>query len=247
LSGEPHVFGADGGQYNFYQKGINNILTDKGVVLNESFQPNSQGVIFAKEAGLLLGNHQVDIQTNGQASVDGQTLADGANLTLDNGDTLSRTGNTIFAISPEYKFRFNTDMMYQGTTPYIDTRIDSTPAGVVADGVVPTGLLGETFHVGGAKQTGPAQSLSSYLRTGLFSTVQGGGTPTPSPAPAPAPVPSPAPVPAPAPAPAPVPAPAPSGSGTGQISLSQQQLGQLLTLLLSGNIQGALALLQGIH
>jgi hypothetical protein len=229
--GDPHVEDADGGKYDFQEKGVYNLLSDKGVMLNADFEGNKDdGPTYATQAGLVVAGHKVIIQKDGTAIVhDGEngedvTLQDGQTRQLSDGSYITKKGNDVTVGTTEYKMEFATNQEHDNQK-FMDIKISTKDGGVGLDGKNPTGLLGETFDAGTNQLTKPKQDPESYKRDTLFGTAPA-PAPTPAPTPTPAPAPCPTPTPAskppdktpapspyntkpPAPAPAPAPAPPP--------------------------------------
>lgn len=172
--GDPHIVSANGGKYDFQQLGTYNLLQDTGINLNANL--TGTGVpgqpTYITEAGLTLPNAQLDVKTDGTATLnDGQstlTLQDGQSIQLADGSTITKKGNIITATTPEYNIKIDASNPEKVTTPHLNIAVDSGANGVMSDGIAPSGLLGETFSAGTQAQTAPDLDTGTYQRSGLF-------------------------------------------------------------------------------
>ncbi len=223
--GDPHMEDADGGKYDFNERGIYNIIKDKNLVLNAKMDPGPNKTTVMTEAGLTLGSQTIHLKAaNGEVliglanSTTTTALQNGQTVALDNGGSISRKGAIVKVDSPEYKIQFDLDEVYKGFK-YLDIDIWSKAGGVMSDGVEPSGLLGETFDADNIAQTKPKLNAADYKQNALFvfnAAPAPAPVPAPTPSPAPTPVPSQAPTQSPSlsPAPAPVASPSPTAAPT---------------------------------
>lgn len=232
--GDPHIDAANGGKYNFQHAGIFNVLKDNGIALNTQTTQCDNGAYLDTEAGLVIGNYNVDYKPDGSINISSNdpnstmqpiSLADGQSFDFGNNTAITRNGDSSTLTSPEYTFQVDSNKDFEGLK-YMDMKITTGANGVASDGVDPNGLLGETFDTSTA-QSAPSQDWTAYQEANLF------GTPLQAPAPAPVPVA------APVPAPTPVPAPAPAADTTTTTdptttttTTQQQQLQQLFQQLM---------------
>jgi hypothetical protein len=186
--GDPHIEDADGGKYNFQEKGLFNVLKDKGVALNAQMVAGPDNTTVMSQAGLTVGGRTVTVQPGGKITVgyaDSSittppvTLADGQTMMLDNGYSITRKGNiaTVDSTNGEYKMQFDTSPSYKGFK-YVDIDVWTKGGGVLSDGQAPTGLVGETFDADKTKQTKIKNSVDSYKVSSLLNKTTSSTTTT---------------------------------------------------------------------
>ena len=182
--GDPHIVEADGGKYDFDDKGLFNVLKDQGVALNAQMSQGPGKTSVISKSGLTIGGRTVLIEPDGKVSIGYTdpnittppvTLANNQTVLLDNGYSVTRNGAVVTAdtTSGEYKIRFDTDESYKGYK-YMNIDIWSKAGGVLSDGEEPAGLLGETFDDDDTPQTSMQNSASSYQ---VASLLENGSTP----------------------------------------------------------------------
>jgi hypothetical protein len=177
--GDPHIEEADGGKYDFNATGTYNVLTDKDLALN-TLKVSGPGITsIIKEAGLTVGSNKIGVKADGAVTLDGKAMTAGQSATLANGSKISYDGTRLNVNTPEYNIRFTTKESYQGFT-YMNIDVESKADGVAKDGVLPTGLLGETYDEDSVQQTATKNpDPKFYAVNSLFA----GGAPVVTPPP----------------------------------------------------------------
>ena len=176
---DPHIDDADGGKYDFNQRGLFNVLKDKGITLNAKTVAGPANATYISESGLTIGGRTVLIQTGGRVTIGYTdpnvttppiTLGNNQTVMLDNGYSITRKGTsiTVDTTTGEYRIKFDTGRSWQGTN-FMDIDIWSKSGGVLSDGVAPSGLLGETFDADNQRQRSTKNSVDSYRVASLFS------------------------------------------------------------------------------
>jgi len=177
--GDPHVDTASGGKYDFQKIGYYNVLSDKNINLNAKLDGEQGKPTFITEAGLKIGTHQLDVKADGTAQIGAGAsaivLKDGQSVIMDDGSTIARKGSVITADTPEYNIKFETGKL-DSTINHINVSVDSKAGGVMADGIAPTGLLGEGFSKTTGKQNASLLDESTYQRNDLFDTSTNNAT-----------------------------------------------------------------------
>lgn len=175
--GDPHITAANGGKYDFQNAGIFNLLSDQGINLNAQITQNQgSSVAYDTSAGLMLGSDTLQFDGDGNVMIgyDGNTpvsvnLTDGQSYTLGPFGSITRKGDAYTVDSPEYKVKVDTNKQDgDNGLKYLNIKVSSGGSGVDADGVAPTGLLGETFNGSSTQQTAPVNAASSYEVSNLF-------------------------------------------------------------------------------
>ena len=152
--GDPHMEGADGDKFDVMgvPGGIYNLFTDSEVMLNGKFEAiGNNGATVIGETGLTLGSGNqksyitVSTRPKGQVTLNGVVLAPGSEQTLPDGSTIkvSKDGKTVTIHTPEYTL--TQKIVKEGSDGELRVTIKSGAQGVNADGIMPSGLLGETF------------------------------------------------------------------------------------------------------
>ncbi|MCE3235732.1 MAG: hypothetical protein K0Q50_1912 [Vampirovibrio sp.] len=174
--GDPHIDDADGGKYEFQETGFYNILEDKGLTINGSLNKSKDGKsTYLTEAGLMVEGNKLHIGVDGSMTYgpngDTLNLKDGESQKLGQNSNVTRQGNIIRLNTPEYNVEFLTNQNDNGNQ-HLDVDIYSKENGVNADGILPTGLLGETFDEDSIAQDKIRLKASAYQRENLFETEQ---------------------------------------------------------------------------
>lgn len=149
ITGDPHFKGGDGDTYDVQgQAGKTyNLLSDQGIQFNGKFGAwGNNGATVVTETGITVkgsyGNlSAVNFDKNGNAKVNGQELKDGHTVQLADGGTATKKGNKLIVTTAE-GYTITQEAMSGG---YINTEVKTGANGVGADGVLPGGLLGQTF------------------------------------------------------------------------------------------------------
>ncbi len=143
--GDPHFVGAEGGKYDVQGTpgAVYNILSDAGVQVNAEFVSwGDKGATVMGRVGVSLGSDQIEVSPKGGLSINGDAIAEDGSY-LDG--KVVKTGQSIVVTDEEYTFAFK-------AANHID--IDFASANVVADGVKPHGLWGQTADGDGAARNG---------------------------------------------------------------------------------------------
>ncbi|OHB59177.1 MAG: hypothetical protein A2Y12_07245 [Planctomycetes bacterium GWF2_42_9] len=187
--GDPHVEGANGKKFDFQDEGIYNLLDDKNVNINCKTGKWKDNTTVVKDVGIMAGDQYVKISVpdpTGQVtgfkmlgganieyrnfvsgptvSVNGKDvqLKDGETMDMPNGIKIKRAGNNYEVKGAEYDLTVEYDK-----GGYLNLNANSSAAGVLADGVAPTGILGETFDPNNTKE-GLKNDIKAYERKDLF-------------------------------------------------------------------------------
>ncbi len=181
--GDPHFREADGGKFDVQKEGKFNILKDKGIAFTADFQKrpakpgetidpkNDKRPTITKSADLVIDGKKIHIDASGKTTVDGKELKNFDPVSLGPNSSIAKTvdGSTLIQTG-EYTILFDS----VGNGQRLDFAVKSGSDGVAADGVNPTGLLGETFDSDNIRLTKPKNNIDSYLV---------GNKPNPTPAP----------------------------------------------------------------
>jgi hypothetical protein len=164
--GDPHIKGADGEKFDFNDLGIYNVLQDKGLAINAEMAPAAGEKSVITNIGLKAGNQQLQLLPNGQVIIDGKpvNLQQGQQLQLQDGTVISKEGNDIKLKGREYDVTFKSRAKGQ----YFDVAVQSKSQGVATDGILPTGILGETFDGDDTAGSTTKHQPAFYRRQGLF-------------------------------------------------------------------------------
>jgi hypothetical protein len=141
--GDPHIDGPDGEKFDFNDHGIYNLLQDRGLNINGEMGPAAGEKSVITNVGMNVGGSQVQMLPNGSMVINGRPvqLENGQTLQLPDGSKISKKGNDITIQTSEYDVKLTSRAKGQ----YFDVAVKSKQQGVLADGVVPSGILGETF------------------------------------------------------------------------------------------------------
>ncbi|WP_020559186.1 hypothetical protein [Thiofilum flexile] len=140
--GDPHFIGADGGRYDVQGKAGNyyNILSDDGFQMNAKFVGfKNAGTTIMGEMGAVMGTDKVQVDKNGQLTLNGNVMKDGTYPT-ENGGSVTKKGKVITLKDEEYTVTITSKSSAGGN--YLDFRVKSKD--VAADGVMPHGIWGQT-------------------------------------------------------------------------------------------------------
>lgn len=154
--GDPHFIGADGGKYDVQgQAGKTyNLLSDRGLQFNGTFGKwGNGGATVVKDSAINVGGpygqSQVKFSGDGKASVNGQQLQNGQTVRLADGGTATLKGNKLTVTTAE---GYTIEQESKGG--YINADVKTGANGVGADGVMPHGLLGQTFDADNKARNG---------------------------------------------------------------------------------------------
>ena len=182
--GDPHVADADRAEKgnnrhsNFIVKGdgIFQLLKDRDVFLNGVHKKYPQwdyevtDRIGLRVAGLSIemGAYDGTPKLNGASFKGEKILPNGTKISFDGTKLSVNTG-----ASGEYDFEIsivNAEHKNPDGSPikYLDTDIRTKSKGVGADGIMPTGILGEGFDADNQARTQLNHDLNTYKRGGLF-------------------------------------------------------------------------------
>jgi hypothetical protein len=176
--GDPHVVDPDrknkaenrGVSFDITEPGEFNLLKDKGVSLTakQDLFPQWQ-LSVATEINLKLKENALSLNGGG-ASLNGKALKEGEIVKLKDGTEVKWAKDQLTATNTnktEYDFSFKlnkTDLKDKDGKPihYIDTDVKTKGKGVAADGVKPTGILGEGFDADNKERTKLNKPLDAY-------------------------------------------------------------------------------------
>lgn len=154
--GDPHFVGGDGGKYDVQgQAGKTyNLLSDRGLQFNGTFGAwGNGGATVVKDTSINVagpyGQSQVKFGGDGKASVNGQQLQDGQTVRLADGGTATLKGNKLTVKTAE-----GYEIVQENKGGYINADVKTGANGVAADGVMPHGLLGQTFDADNKARNG---------------------------------------------------------------------------------------------
>lgn len=151
IKGDPHFIGAEGGKYDVQGEigKTYNLLSDQGVQVNGTFgewNVDGQGTII-KAVGITHGKNFIQIGLEGALEINGKPVTkDGSHLS----GAITKAANDIIFKGGEYELLI-TDDQVQGHH-YLNIEFQS--ANVVADGVLPHGLWGQTADGDGKARDG---------------------------------------------------------------------------------------------
>lgn len=144
--GDPHFVGAEGGKYDVQGEDgkIYNMLSDQGVQINGRFGAyKDKGATVIKEVGITHGNDFVTVGLKGALNINGEEITkDGTYLD----GAITKKGNVINFKSDEYDIDVKTNNSH--------INMDFGSGNVVADGVLPHGLWGQTADGDGEARSG---------------------------------------------------------------------------------------------
>ncbi len=147
--GDPHFVGADGGKYDVQGEAgkTYNLLSDRGFQMNGRFDKyDDKGATVVGQIGIRAGSDVVQVEKSGKVSVNGQEVKDGETVLLADGGYVAREGKNITVTSGEWKV----ELQSQGDHLNMDVKT----ANANADGVMPHGLLGQSFDGDGKPRNG---------------------------------------------------------------------------------------------
>lgn len=157
--GDPHFIGADGDIYDVQGEAgkTYNLLSDRSFQMNGRFDQWGTGsATVVGQVGITAGANYIDVAKNGTTIVNGKEVADGERVDLRDGGYVERKGSDVHVRKGEWEIDFQT----YGDQIDLDVR----SANANSDGVLPQGLLGQTFDGDG-----------KALRGDEGSGAQGGG------------------------------------------------------------------------
>lgn len=160
ITGDPHFKGGDGGKYDVQgEPGKSySLLSDSNLQFNGRFDAwGGGGATVVGETGLTVqgpyGQSSVTFQKDGTAAVNGMELKDGQTVQLADGGTATKEGNKLTIKTAEgYEITQTVHGSSHGN--YINTEVKTGAGGVAQDGVLPGGLLGQTFDPDSAARNG---------------------------------------------------------------------------------------------
>lgn len=144
--GDPHFVGAEGGKYDVQGEDgkVYSLLSDKGVQVNGLFKAGrNEGTTLVNKLGITLGSDQIEIGVNGALKINGEAKTEDG-VYLDG--AINKRGGDIAIKTAEY------DIDVQSKKGNIN--LDLRSHNVVADGVKPHGLWGQTADGDGEKRNG---------------------------------------------------------------------------------------------
>lgn len=167
--GDPHFVGGDGDIFDV--QGVPgktyNLLSDKNLSYNGKFESwGGGGATVVGESAINVGSEYsgahsvISFNKSGVAKVNGQELKDGQTVQLADGGTATKKGNVLTVTTAEGYTIIQTAM----AGGYINSEVKTSSRGVNADGVMPGGLLGQTFD---------ADSIAKRGKTGAGAQGEG--------------------------------------------------------------------------
>lgn len=147
--GDPHFVGQDGGRFDVQGEAgkVYNLLSDQGFQMNGRFQhygEEGSGKTTVGAVGIVAGGDEVTVKGDGTVSVNGRELQDGDTVRLADGGYVTKDGDKTTVVAGEYKVEFDhKDSRKSGD--YLNMTVSTDDAN--SDGVLPHGLLGQTFDV----------------------------------------------------------------------------------------------------
>jgi hypothetical protein len=164
--GDPHIDGADGEKFDFDDHGIYNLLQDRGLNINAEMAPAAGEKSVITNVGMNIGGSQVQMLPNGSMVINGRPvqLENGQTLQLPDGSTISKKGNDINIKTSEYDVKLTSRAKGQ----YFDVAVKSKEQGVLADGVAPSGILGETFDADDVRGGDTKHNHQFYRRRNIM-------------------------------------------------------------------------------
>ncbi|MCE2930419.1 MAG: hypothetical protein LW809_03395 [Vampirovibrionales bacterium] len=157
-------------------QGTYNLLKDKNIQLNAEHksipgwqQPGGVLPWVTKKIDMLLGDQQLILDDNGNATLNGKALEKEKPFTTKDGSVLKWNGTELIAENTnngEYNMKFTVNTLKDANgqdVRYIDTDLSSTAKGVNSDGVMPTGILGEGFDADAEVRLALKKAQASYL------------------------------------------------------------------------------------
>lgn len=164
--GDPHIDGADGEKFDFDDHGIYNLLQDRGLNINAEMAPAAGEKSVITNVGMNIGGSQVQMLPNGSMVINGRPvqLENGQTLQLPDGSIISKNGNDINIKTSEYDVKLTSRARGQ----YFDVDVKSKQQGVMADGVAPSGILGETFDADDVRGGDTKHNHQFYRRRNIM-------------------------------------------------------------------------------
>ncbi len=178
--GDPHILDPDDPDldknrttYDFHERGLFNILKDKGVQLNAKVSQGPRNTTINTEVGVVVGGRTIQAQADGSVRIgykdpnivgaDITELKEGQTVLLDDGATVTRSNGTIVVQTKEYRMQFAfREIKSIPGMKYIDIDVRTKAGGVMQDNVAPTGILGELFDADDKAVTGLKNPLDTY-------------------------------------------------------------------------------------
>ena len=146
IYGDPHFIGQDGDRYDVQGEAgkTYNLLSDQGFQMNGRFDAwGDKGATAVGAVGIVAGGDEVTVNKDGSVFVNGRELADGEEVRLADGGYVKKDGNDITVVAGEYKVEF--EAKGRGDNAHLNMDVSTDDAN--SDGVLPHGLLGQTFDV----------------------------------------------------------------------------------------------------
>ena len=162
ILGDPHFIGADGGEFDVQGEPNKtfNILTDKGLQFHGLFIPGKPpGVTLVGQTSIRLDkdgkSNAIQFEPRKQvATIDGVPATAQTTTTVDGGKTYLKGKNLVTITGEGYEIEQEFIKGDSNLPDYINANIKSGKKGVSSDGVMPTGLLGQTFDADSDRRDG---------------------------------------------------------------------------------------------
>ena len=160
--GDPHFEGGDGGSFDVQGEPNKtfNILTDKGLQFHGLFIPGKPpGVTVVGQTSLRVdkdgaANAILFEPRNSVATIDGTSITAKGAQTVDGGEVHMEGKNVVLTTGEGYRIEQEFMKGSASWPDYINANIKTGSKGVSGDGVLPTGLLGQTFDADSDQRNG---------------------------------------------------------------------------------------------
>ena len=138
--GDP-IFESNGGRFEVRGEAhrIYNLLSDRDIQINARFLPSGTVETNLGDFGIRIRNHRIEFRDEGRAFINGIELHRGAEVTLENEETLTWDSGNLTINTGEYNIRIKRNRI----------EIRTGELGVFQDGVMPHGLFGQTIDLEG--------------------------------------------------------------------------------------------------
>jgi|GEM_PF-6070551 len=167
--GDPHVLNPDdkaaiaNGTRTFdsYDVGSFNILSDKGIKLDADFIQRRGTVTEVGDVRFQIGNAELTIEDKYNVRLNGKALTHDGVYQIDEHNKVIKTGKKYDVQSPEYNITFDVIDGFDNNT-FLGMWIHTGAQGVYADGMMPTGMLGDFFDADNNIEQNWKQPLGAY-------------------------------------------------------------------------------------
>ncbi len=138
--GDPHFVGFEGEHYDISGDTghMYNLIEDSGIAVNGKFSHGGRAVTVMTEIGFKVGSDEIGYQVNGAPTINGKPMTKGQSEDLMNGK-VSWDGEHLRVETSEYSM-----MVQTRDHRYLNFDVSTKDKGVFSDGIMPSGLLGQT-------------------------------------------------------------------------------------------------------